>query len=45
MEEVLALSYYHKIEYLICRNCNLIRLPDELPRMLQGLYCENNKNT
>ena len=42
MEEVISLPYYHQIVYLMCSNCNLIRLPEKLPRMLRGLYCENN---
>lgn len=42
MEEVIASPYYHKIEYIMCRNCNLTKLPDELPKRLLGLYCENN---
>lgn len=45
MEEVIALPYYDKVYYIICRECNLIRLPDPLPISLRGLYCEDNHLT
>lgn len=41
-EEIIELEDYHLIRYIVCRNCNLILLPDILPRLLEGLYCENN---
>lgn len=45
MHEIGKLKDYHLIRYIKCNNCNLAKLPNELPRFLKGLYCENNNLT
>lgn len=39
--EIISLEKYDSIKYIICRHCNLLNLPP-LPRMLVGLFCEDN---